>query len=200
MKAQLDRARQLDLIADKPQGAIDATGFETRHVSAHYLHRTGKRTTQYTVWPKVTAICDTQTYLFWCCIVTRGPGNDCPQFAPAAIQANRFLRFDRLLGDAGFDSEPNHQLARDILGIRLTVIPINRRRSGKEGVKGHYRDQMDKRFPCQVYHQRVHIESSFSQHKRVLGSALRARSDASRERECFVKILTHNLMILYCLN
>jgi len=199
LTALLDRARQLDLIADKPQGAIDATGFETRHVSAYYLHRTGKRTAQYTAWTKVTAVCDTQTHLFWSCIVTRGPDNDCPHFAPAVIQASRYLRLDRLLGDAGFDSESNHALAREDLGIRSTVIPLNRR-GGTQPAQGRYRQQMERHFPKQAYRQRVQIESSFSQHKRILGSALRARNNPSRERECFVKILTHNLMILYCLN
>ena len=29
-----------------------------------------------------------------------------------------------------------------------------------------------------------------------LGSALRGKSDASRERECYLRVLTHNLMLL----
>jgi hypothetical protein len=35
-----------------------------------------------------------------------------------------------------------------------------------------------------------------SRHKRRLGSALGGRSDASRERECQLRVLTHNLMLL----
>jgi len=45
-------------------------------------------------------------------------------------------------------------------------------------VNGWYRQQMAPDFPAQTYHRRSHIESVFSQHKRLLGSALRARSDA----------------------
>ena len=70
----------------KPQGAIDSTGFESHHISTHYLHRRGKRTDRYTDWPKVTAICEIETHLFCACIVTRGPNNDAPHFAPALRQ------------------------------------------------------------------------------------------------------------------
>ena len=47
-----------------------------------------------------------------------------------------------------------------------------------------------------VYGQRWQAESAFSRHKRRLGSALRGKSDESRERECFLRVLTHNLMLL----
>jgi len=40
------------------------------------------------------------------------------------------------------------------------------------------------------------IESVFSRHKRLLGSALRGKSDSSRERECYLRVLTHDLMLL----
>jgi transposase len=36
----------------------------------------------------------------------------------------------------------------------------------------------------------------FSRHKRRLGSVLHARSDVARERECYLRVLTHNLMLL----
>jgi|GEM_PF-6726307 len=155
-------------ISQPPQGAIDSTGFENRHLSAHYLQRQGKRSQRYTDWPKVTAIFETETHLFCACIVTRGPSNDSPYFATAVIQASRYVHFDRLLGDAGFDAEPNHRLAREILGIRSTVIPVNRRRGSHKLLRGKYRVQMARRFPCRIYHQCLQIESNFSQHWRYL--------------------------------
>ena len=197
MNAVFDRAGALKLRRQKPQGAIDSTGFESHHVSSHYLQRRGRRTDRYTDWPKVTAICEIETHLFCACIVTRGPNSDAPLFAPALLQAHRYVHFDRLLGDAGFDAETNHRLARDELGIRSTVIPVNPRRGCPQASRGKYRRQMVGRFPCRVYHQRLHIESDFSQHKRVLGSALRARGRWSRVRECYLRILTHNAMILW---
>src|SRR4029079_19606717 len=47
-----------------------------------------------------------------------------------------------------------------------------------------------------VYGQRWQAESAFSRHKRRLGTALGGRSDESRERECRLRVLTHNLMLL----
>ena len=197
MKAVFDRANALGLLSEKPEGAIDSTGLETRHISSHYLHRRGsKRTHSYTRWPKITVVCDTQTHLFCACVVSRGSNNDAPHFRPALIQASRYISFDRLLADPGFDSEANHRLAREELGIRLTVIALNRRRGPNTAAKGKYRSQMDRCFPYRIYNQRWQIESDFSRHKRLLGSALRARQRWSRERECYLRILTHNLMIL----
>ena len=47
-----------------------------------------------------------------------------------------------------------------------------------------------------VFGQRWQAESAFSRHKRRLGSALYGKSDDSRERECRLRVLTHNLMLL----
>ncbi|HXG08668.1 MAG TPA: hypothetical protein VNK04_02670 [Gemmataceae bacterium] len=55
---------------------------------------------------------------------------------------------------------------------------------------------MKRRFPRRVYGQRWQAASAISRHKRLLGSALRSCSDAARERECFLRVLTHNVMLL----
>ena len=47
-----------------------------------------------------------------------------------------------------------------------------------------------------VYGQRWQAESAFARHQRLLGSALRGKSDAARERECYLRVLTHNVMLL----
>ena len=48
-----------------------------------------------------------------------------------------------------------------------------------------------------VYGQRWQAENRLlPRHKRLLGSALRGKSDESRERECYLHVLTHNLMLL----
>jgi transposase len=55
---------------------------------------------------------------------------------------------------------------------------------------------MRRHFPKRQYRQRAQVESAFSRHKRLLGEALRARSDAAREREGYLRVLTHNIMLL----
>ncbi len=193
LAACIQKARQMDLLPSDRHGAIDGTGLETRHASTHYLARTGKRTQRYRRWPKVTIICETGTYLIAGLLVTRGPNNEARHFGRLVPSAHRLIGFETVVGDAAYDAEANHVLGRG-LGIE-TVIPVNRRRS-RGVVNGRYRQQMATDFPVQTYHRRSHIESVFSQHKRLLGSALRARSDASRSRECSLRVLTHNLMLL----
>ena len=113
-----------------------------------------------------------------------------------------------MLADAAFDSEESHRYCREDLGVRSTVIPLmiplNRRNRGRKWPGTRYRRQMVRRFRKKprggrhrrVYGQRWQAESAFSRHKRLLGSALGGKSDASRERECYLRVLTHNLMLL----
>ena len=119
-------------------------------------------------------------------------------------QASLAVGYDRVLADAAFDSEESHRYCREQLGVRSTVIPINRRNQGRKWPKTRYRRQMVRRFRKRpknsryrrVYGQRWQAESAFSRHKRLLGSALRGKSDASRQRECYLRVLTHNVMLL----
>ena len=155
------------------------------------------------MWTKLTVACDTATHFLAGARVTTGPSNDSPQFPPVMAQASLVVTWDRVFADAAFDSEDHHAYAREDLGIRSSVIPINPRgHAGEPG--GTYRRQMARRFAPRpegsrskrVFGQRWQVESAFSRHKRRLGSALGGRSDASRERECQLRVLTHNLMLL----
>ena len=197
LKATLDRARQMKLIPKQPIGAIDSTGMESRHASRYYVHRAGyKRFLRYS-WPKITAVCEVNTHLFAGCIVTRGPSNDSPQFIPVIKQAGEAIRFSAVLADAAYDGEHNHRYCRQEQHIIQTMILLNRRR-GRKWPKEPYRRQMKIQFDKELYKQRSQIESAFSRHKRLIGSALRGRTEASQKRECLYRVLTHNLMILRC--
>jgi len=153
---------------------------------------------------RLTVACDTASHFFAGARVTTGPSNDSPQFRPAMAQASLVIARDRVLADAAFDAEGHHRYCREDLGVRTTVIPLNRRGRGRKWPKTRYRRQMVKRFRKKpkgsrhrrVYGQRWQAESAFSRHKRRLGSSLGGRSDASRERECRLRVLTHNLMLL----
>ena len=166
-------------------------------MSRYFSLRSGRNYTT-TFWTKLTVVCDTTSHFFTAATVSRGPSNDSPQFPPAVCQATLATIPDRLLADAAFDCEDHHRYAREDCGIRSTVIPINGRgRAATPQTK--YRGQMHRRFPNRKYRHRWHAESGFSRHKRRLGSVLFARSDAARERECYLRVLTHNLMLLAAL-
>jgi hypothetical protein len=154
-------------------------------------------------WPKLTAAVDTHSHFIAGATVTTGPSNDSPQFAPVLLLAALLVAWDRVLADAAFDSERHHRLARQDLGIRSSVIPINTRGHDCEPA-GEYRRQMARHFRPRsegsrhrrVFGQRWQAESAFSRHKRRLGSAVAGRCEDSRRRECYLRVLTHNLMLL----
>ena len=114
---------------------------------------------------------------------TTGPSPDSPQFRPVMAQASLGVTGDRVLADAAVDSEEHHRYGRGDLGVRSTVIPINRRGPGREWPKTGYRRQMVKRFRKKptgrsyrrVYGQRGQAESAFSRHS--VGSAVRSVAD-----------------------
>jgi hypothetical protein len=173
---------------------------ESRHTSRYFARRSGA---EHASWTKLTTATDTASHFLAGATVTTGPSNDSPQFRPVLAQASLAIDWDRVLADAAFDSEAHHAYARDELGIRSSAIPINTR--GHDGPPGgEYRGQMARRFAPRpegsrsrrVFGQRWQAESAFSRHKRRLGSALYGRSDDSRERECRLRVLTHNLMLL----
>jgi hypothetical protein len=185
------------LIEAKPEAAIDSTGMEASLRSAHYARRRrdGNKRYRHSKFPKLTLVCHTRTHLIAAALATVGPSYDFKLFEPAVVAASWNLDIDRLLADGGYDSENNHRMAREGVGIRSTVINLNRRGSRKLP-KGRYRRQMARHFPCRKYGQRWQSESVFSRLKRRLGSALLARSDEARAREVKLKVLTLNLMIL----
>lgn len=196
MHTLFQRAHTRGLIDARPEGAIDATGLGTSHASAYYVTRVGYRRFRRRRWPKLTFVCHTRTHLIAAAVVTPGPSQDSPQFPAALRQAAQHLHWDRLLADAGYDAEHNHRLSREELRIRSTVIPLNPRRSGRKWPTGKYRRQMKRTFHRLIYAHRAQAESVVSRHKRRLGSVLKARNDAAQERECLLRVLTHNLMIL----
>ena len=189
------RAHTLGLLPTRTTGIVDATGLEARHVSRYYVWRAGYRGFARRRWPKLTLVDDAHTHLIAGGVVSWGPSQDSPQFPAAIRQSTRHAQWDRIIADTAYDAEHNHQLCRDQLAIRSTVIPLNPRRQ-RDWPKTRYRRQRPRRCFHRVYRQRWQVESAISRHKRRLGPALRARSWLPQKRECLLRVLTHNLMIL----
>jgi hypothetical protein len=195
LAAIFSQARQAKLIEEHPTAAVDATGLETRYTSQHFIRCRRRESFYRRRWPKITIACEIKTHLIAGCSVTRGPSMDFINLHKVMAQAEKYVHFDQVLADAGYDSEANHEFCRDELHIRLSLIAYNPRRTNKLP-SAKYRRQMATAFDSAAYGQRWQVESVFSRHKRLLGSALRSRSDASRKRECLLRVLTHNLMII----
>ena len=112
-------------------------------------------------------------------------------------QAAKRVKMTALAADAGYDSEAAHRYAREQCGVR-TLIPATRGRPTSQRLKGYWRQRMRTRFNHRKYGQRWQAETVNSMIKRLLGSALRARTYWSQSREIQLRVLTHNIMILWC--
>ena len=137
------RAHRHSLIDSAPEAAVDATRLETRHVSRHFESRRGKSRFLHRAWPKLTLVCHTATHLIAGAIVSRGPSQDSPDFAPGMRQASKHIDFDRIWADCGYDGEHNHVLCREELHIRSTVIKLNPRKWPETIPKAKCRRQMN---------------------------------------------------------
>lgn len=176
---------------------MDATGFETRHVSRHFT--ASSRQGNWSSWPKLTVVMDVDSHFWLGADVCLGPCQDSPQFAPSVRQAARLQPITQILGDKGYDAEHNHRICREELSIPSTIIPT-RRKSRLSGNRSWpttpYRREMKRKSARVGYGQRWQVESSFSRHKRLFGSALRAKTWPMQSWELQLRVLSHNIRLL----
>ena len=188
-------ARQQGRLGPRSElAAIDGTGLESRHVSHYDSRRCRRRQRRF---PKVQTVIDVRSHLCLAAVVERGPKPDDLAFRRLAAQAHRRQPYRAWLGDAGYDGEEHHRFLDRRLHV-LGIIPPRRGRRGRQPPATLYRGLWAELWPrlTHLYHQRWQIESHFSQHKRLLGSALRAHRSPAQTREIFLRLLTLNLMIL----
>lgn len=149
--------------------------------------------------PKLSLAVHAASHLILAARATTGSGADHGHFVPLLLWAAERMPLKMVLADAGYDSEDNHRLARDELGIR-SLIPATCGRPGAHGPTGRYRRLMRRRFKGgtskKYYGQRWQVETVNSMVKRNLGSACRARKPSGRKKDMLLRAITHNLMII----
>jgi hypothetical protein len=189
--------------------------YESHHVSGHYEKRrqqserkgsgrwapavNRRRSRVVKHLPKLSLAVHAASHLILAAGASTGIGSDSRHFAPLMLDASRRMPLEFALADAGFDSEDNHRLARQELGIR-SVIPATIGRPGANGPRGYYRRLMRRRFRGSPdknhYGQRWQVETVNSMIKRNLDSACRARTPTGRKKDMMLRAITHNLMIV----
>lgn len=196
--------------------ALDTTMFESHHVSRHFQKRqqqtarqnrkksskiraNRRRRAVHKRLPKLSLAVASASHLILAARATTGSGGDQPFFEPLLREACQRAKFAAAVADAGFDSEDNHRLARQDLGVR-SIIPPDAGRPTLKPAATRYRRWMQQRFRRKAdqryYGQRWQAETVNSMIKRNLGSALRARTARRRSKELLLRVVTHNLMIL----
>lgn len=200
--------------------SLDSSMFESRHVSRYFEKRqrqsrrqaakrarknhekaaaNRRRSKVVRGLPKLSLAVDTASHLILVARATTGAGSDAPHFKPLLEQARRRARFKVVVADAGYDSEANHIVARDDLGVRSVIPPWIGRPTAKLPV-GRHRRNMSHRFARKadqpLYGQRWQSETVNSMIKRNLGSAMRATTARRRTKELLLRSVTHNVMIL----
>lgn len=180
--------------------AVDSTGLESSSASPYFIRRRNRitgpwKTVVYHRYPKLGLVCDTSCHFILACRVGRGPRPDVDEFRPLVADALQPMRLSRMVADAGYDSEPNHRVARQQWNVR-TIIPPKHGRPTTKPASGHYRRLMQVRFDWDAYHNRAQVETVMSMIKRRQGSHVHGRTYHSQCRDLRLMALTHNLLIL----
>lgn len=183
--------------------ALDSTGLECGHRSLYYVrrrHGSTKRwqTVAYSRYAKLEAAFDCQSHLMVAALVGRGPSPDVDRFVPLLDAVLSQVRVNAVLGDAGFDSEPNHRHAREHRGV-LSFMPATHGRPTTKLPTGKYRRQMKQRLSKNYgrYGQRWQAETGFSMVKRRLASMVNGRGYWSQCRDLSLLAISYNVLLLY---
>jgi Transposase DDE domain len=184
------------------RAAFDSTGLDCGHRSYYYVRRrsaTNKRWQQvaYSRYAKLELAVDTANHVVLAALPRRGPRVDTDRFVPLLEATLRQVGVDAVVADAGYDSEPNHQHARDQRGVR-SFMPATIGRPTTKLPSGRYRRQMKQRLNKHYggYGQRWQVECTNSLIKRRLTSTVAARSYWAQCRELLLIVLTYQTMLV----
>lgn len=154
---------------------------------------------RYARFPKLGIVVDCDSHLILAASPSRGPTPDVHQLEVLLKQLPRGLRIDRMLLDAGYDSEANHQRLRDERNI-LSDIPPKIGRPTNKPAKGAHRRHMQRTLTDAGrkrvrFGQRWQVETVFSMIKRNLDHTVAGRKYWSQCRDLLLLCITHNVMI-----
>lgn len=202
LKTTIQAAQHIELLKKKSNiSALDSTGMESGHTSRYFVKRRERgqkniyQTTTYKRFPKLALGCDCESHIITGLLTSKGPSVDVIHFKKLLLQSHNNFPIETITADAGYDSESNHEYAREKLGIESIINP----KAGRPTTKlpsGKYRREMVKNFDNQKYGQRWQSETVMSMLKRNLSESILAKKYWSQCREMALKVLTHNIMIV----
>jgi DDE family transposase len=183
------------------RAAFDSTGLDCGHRSFYYVRRRSASNQRwkrviYSRYAKLELAIDTATHVILAALPARGPRVDTDRFVPLLEATLAAMPIDAALADAGYDSEPNHQFARDQRGVR-SFMPAKIGRPTAKLPSGRYRRRMKQRLTKDYGHygQRWQIECTNSMIKRRLTTTVQARNYWAQCRELLLLVLTYQVML-----
>lgn len=184
------------------RAAFDSTGLDCGHRSSYYVRRrsaVSKRWQRLTYrhYAKLELAVDTVNHVVLAALAGRGPRPDTDRYVPLLQATLRNVRVDATVADAGYDSEPNHQYAREQRRVR-SYMPATIGRPTDKPPRGRYRRQMKQRLNKRYggYGQRWQVECTNSMMKRRLTTTVAARSYWAQCRELLLIVLTYQCMLV----
>lgn len=181
------KASMLDSLLCKKHvkiSAIDASGFDTCHMSYHYANvwnRQDKR--KHRRYLKVSIAIDTDSQYILTQKIRLGPRNDHIDFVPVM----KDVKCNYVVADKGYDSKKNRYFVlRDMKAY--PHIPY-RKMSGRTYERAGVPLKFDKR----IYHQRSKVETVFSVIKRKYGSYALSHSYETQKKEVIIKMIAYNI-------
>jgi len=182
------------------RAAFDSTGLDCGHASRYFIRRRSRgatvaQTVRYTRFLKLELSVATDTHALLGVATSRGPHPDVDRFVGLLDETLANARPERVVADAGYDSEPNHRYARQ-QGVK-SFMPATHGRPSRNPPTGHYRRQMRQRLTKQYggYGQRWQVETVNAMLKRRLATAVAGRRFPSQSRDAWLLALTFNLML-----
>ncbi len=183
------------------RAAFDSTGMDCGHASRYFIRRRGKgaatkQTVRYTRFLKLELSVDTDTHAILGVATSRGPHPDVDRFVGLMDETLATVRPERIVADAGYDSEPNHCYAREQHGVK-SFMPASHGRPSRTPPSGRYRRQMRQRLDKKHggYGQRWQAETVNSMIKRRLATSVAGLGFPSESRDGWLLALTLNLML-----
>ena len=174
------------LLCDKKANivAVDASGFQTNHMSYHYAnvwHFQDKR--KHRRYLKLTIAIDTNTQFVMANKIRLSPRNDTIDF----MSVLKDVKCDYVVADRGYDSKKNRKFVlRQMKSYPQIPYRIT---SGKN----YEKVGVPFKFHKQIYHQRSKVETVFSVIKRKYGNFILSKTFESQKKELIFRLIAYNV-------
>jgi len=159
--------------------AVDATGFDRRHASKHYVKRCKMTLSSM----KTTYAVDTESLLFLGVHTTVTRKHDSQIILPLVEKVLKYFPVKVLAADKGYDSKEIRDNLREA-GVR----PLIKHREFTNLDKAH-----NARMKKDDYNQRLMNETNNSTVKRKYGDTLTTKTYWTQVRETLLTAITHNI-------